>query len=253
MVKDKINRFPDWSFEEETREPIKNKVSVEISFIQVIVFIIITIIFLFWVFYSHSRSFSTLRSFNVEKYIESKIEKDYFKDNNTLKNGDFSRGLRHWVTSDGGKTFPESKSGVSLEKEDFHSPPYSMKIESIYPANRFHYSKSPRPNVIDNAYGFIETKHWLGVLPGSDVRASMWYKGDMVSTSIICLKKREDSWVKIAYAEGAAADEWKKIEVKGKVPKRGRAIAIEITVNKEEGKPLPVVLIDDVEIKIEGN
>lgn len=253
MSKLKIwERLLTWLFEEENNEEQKpeSEETIEINVWQIALIIIVSIVFLFWMCYGHfSQSF-----FNTEiGFIDgcmAKIEQDYFVKRNGIINGNFSQGLKHWTSSDGGKIFPESKSKVLLESKDYRSAPYSMRIESIHPANRYFYTKKEPAEIINDPYTlneFGETSHWLGITPDSVVSTSLWYKGDILTFYLNCLSK---NGVKsgIGSASGPATRDWKKLEIKAKVPKDARAIAIEITLNQAEGMPSPSVLIDDVVI-----
>lgn len=254
MKKGKIKKFLKWFFEEEKSESSKeaDEDTIEISFFQLGMIVIVMMLFLFWIFGSYLESHMRVPVLSPQEHIEKNIEKDYFEKEDAFKNGDFSDGLKHWVSSDGGKVFPESKSIINLEKNDYHSAPYCIRIESISPANRMHYSKKKKQYTIQNAYGYKETNHWLGVLPGSVVKASLWYKGDIPRLSIIGLN-HEGEWSGLTMGTGPRTKEWRQIEVSTKVPELIRAIALEITLNQAEGMALPVILIDDVNIKVEKN
>jgi len=254
MKKGRIKRFLEWFFEEEKSEGFKEpeEETIEINFFQAVMILVITGVFLFGIFGSYLKSFFRASVLSPQEYIESKIETNYFENEGAFQNGDFSQGLSHWVSSDGGKLFPESKSIIRLDKKDYHSPPYSIKIESKKPANRYHYSKKKHKYTIDNAYDYKETDHWLGILPGSHVRVSLWYKGDVPRVSLIGLS-HEGNWFNLISGSGLKTDEWKRVEVSAKIPDSIRAIALEITLNQAEGMPLPVVWIDDVNIEVQSN
>ncbi|MCG2712665.1 MAG: hypothetical protein L6416_10145 [Candidatus Omnitrophica bacterium] len=252
MKKGKDKKFLEWFFEEEKSEGLEeiDEETIEINFFQAVLIIIVTVFFLLWIFRSYLKPYFRVPVFSPQEYIESKIKKNYFENNSSIKNGDFSQGLMHWVSSDGGKLFPESKSIITLCKKDYHSPPYSMKIESKNPANRMHYTKSNKEHIINNAYDYRETDHWLGVIPGSHVRVSLWYKGDVPRVSVIGLS-HEGKWTGLISGGGPQTDEWKRVEVFADVPESIRAIALEITLNQGEGMPLPVIWIDDVNIEVQ--
>ena len=251
MNKKKAKKFLEWFFEEEkTDESLKtDDEAIEINMFQAVMIIAVTVFFLFWIFGSYLESYKRVPAFTPGKYIESKIEMNYFEKEDAFKNGDFSQGLNHWVSSDGGAVFPESKSIVGLDEKDFHSSPYSLKIESKKPANRYHYSKKKNKYTINNAYGYKETDHWLGVLPGSHVKVSLWYKGDVPRVAVIGLSS-EGEWSSVVTGSGIQTDEWEKLEISADIPELIRAIALEITLNQAEGMPLPVLWIDDVDIEV---
>ena len=254
MEKGKAKKFFEWFFEEEKDENLKEtkEETIELNFFQVVMIIAVTAFFLFWIFGSYLKSYNRVPVLGPQKYIESKIESNYFENEGSFQNGDFSQGLMHWVSSDGGKLFPESKSTIELEKKVYHSPPYGIKIESKHPANRYHYSKKKHKYIINDAYDYKETDHWLGILPGSRVQASLWYKGDIPKISILGLS-HEGNWTNLISASGITTDEWKRIEVLVEIPKLIRAIALEITLNQIDGMPLPVIWIDDVNIKVQND
>lgn len=254
MKKGKAKKLLEWFFEEENSEGSEEKGEeiIEINFFQAVMIIAVTVLFLFWIFGSYLKSFSKVPVLSPKEYIEFKIEKNYFENKGSLLNGDFSQGLRHWVSSDGGELFPESKSIVELDNEEYHSPPYSIKIKSEYPANRYHYSKKNNKYIINNAYDYKETDHWLGVLPGSNVTVSLWYKGDVPRVAVIGLSP-EGNWASVVSGSGIKTDVWKRIEISAGIPESIRAIAIEITLNQAEGMPLPVIWIDDVNIEVQNN
>jgi len=251
MKKGKINKFLSWLFEEDEDEKSEEDF-IQINAVQFFMVVIVTALFLFFYFYGFLKSYFSMPIFDAKETIEKTIEKNYFK-NKKLENGDFSQGLKHWATSDGGDLFPKSQSKAFIEKNDFHSAPFSLKIKSVHPANRYHYSKKANTEVINNAYSYKEPDHWMGILPGSKVRVGMWYKGDVVAISAICLHEDGYTWSKIAYAAGDRAEKWRQLKSQGEVPPDGRAVAIEITINRAEDMPPPVVLIDDVVLEVTAN
>ncbi len=254
MKEGRFKKFLKWFFEEENPQHHgeTDEETIEINFFQAMMIVAITVFFLLWVFGSYLKSYLKAPVLSPQEYIESKIETNYFENEGAFQNGDFSRGLEHWVSSDGGKLFPESKSIIKLDKKNYHSPPYSIKIESKNPANRYHYSKKKYRYTINNAYDYKETDHWLGILPGSHVRVSLWYKGDVPRLSLIGLS-HEGNWSNLISGSGLKTDEWKRVEVSAKIPDSIRAIALEITLNQAEGMPLPVVWIDDVNIEVQSD
>jgi len=251
MKKGKVEKFLEWFFAEEKADDSKMQEpeTIEINFLQAVMIVVVTLFALFWIFGSHLKSYKKVATLSTQEYIESKIESNYFKDKDAFKNGDFSQGLKHWVSSDGGELFPKSSNIVELDKKDFHSAPYSLKIESKFPANRYHYSKKKNKYTIDNAYGYKETDHWLGVLPGSNVSLSLWYKGDLVGLSVLGLSK-EGEWTGLEKREGPKTDVWRQLSLKTEVPTNIRAITLEITLNQAQGMPSPVLWIDDVNMEV---
>ncbi|MCP4649199.1 MAG: hypothetical protein GY853_03840 [PVC group bacterium] len=231
----------------------ENDEYIEIKSWQAVLILIITFIFIIWIFYPYAKSLPMFRrgpTPTMQEQVASGLKKNYFSKGNNIKNGDFSNGLKHWVTSDGGGVFSKSRSNVFLDKKVFKSPPCSMKIESIVPANRYYYSKVANKKIIHNPYGIEDFSSWLGVLPGSIVTVSLWYKGDVPVLYLQQLTKT-GQWVTSEVVSGLATDEWKKLELKKKLQDNVCAIAIEITLNKHEGMPSPVVWIDDVMVTVE--
>lgn len=249
--KNKLLKIIKWFFEEDVNEDQNSTDTEDISIgpAQIVLIIFITVIFLLWIFYGPVKEYFYKPGPDAPSYIETNIEKNYFSKNN-IENGDFSQNLEHWITSDAGELFPDSKSIASIETNDFYSAPSSMKIECITPANRYHYSKDSSQSLVNNAYGFLETSHWMGVLPGSQVRGSLCYKGDVIKFAINGLTS-DGEWFNLANAHGPATSQWKRIEISEKVPPNGRAIMLEITLNQAQGMPTPVVLIDDVKLEVD--
>ncbi|MFH2136948.1 MAG: hypothetical protein ABII88_00380 [Candidatus Omnitrophota bacterium] len=243
-----------WFF---TEEKIKeqtinaNDECVELHPVQVISLIIVTIVFVFGVLLSENRwpmKVETLPSTPQEK-IETKIEKNYFVNREDIINGDFSKKMAYWATADGGTIFSDSKSRMVTCDKDYVSAPYSLKIESIVPANRVYYIKKPQEKKIQNPYGFEECSNWLGVLPGAKINASLWYKGSVITVYLQYINKN-GKWKTLDKIVGPVTDEWKKLELEKIAPADCRAICIEITLNQAQGMPLPAVLIDDVSLKV---
>ncbi|MBU4304915.1 MAG: hypothetical protein KJ893_04740 [Candidatus Omnitrophica bacterium] len=251
-LKKRMGKFISWFFEEEapSSEPESPEENITISLGQAVMLIAVTLLFLWFILYSYFRDYFPKPVFTPEKYIEAHIEKNYFKNGNAIKNGDFSNGLNHWKTADGGKLFKESESRVLLENNGARSAPSCMKIVSISPANRYFYSKEKTNKVIDDPYKCLETAHWLGVPGGATVKASLWYKGDIVRFLVQCLQANGD-WRGIGDIHGNATDTWKRLEITAKVPENGRAIALEITLNRAIDMPAPQVCIDDVAVSVE--
>ncbi|MCK4993863.1 MAG: hypothetical protein KAS13_02285 [Candidatus Omnitrophica bacterium] len=254
MKKEKRKNFLDWFFEEDKSDGLEGKEDevIEINFFQALTIIIITMCFLLLISYSHLKTYFKKPTFNVSQYIDSKIEKNFFLNGKNLENSDFSQGLKHWVSSDGGDLFPGSKSIVELDAKEYYSAPYSIQIKSIKPANRYHYSKNKHKYIINNAYGYKETDHWLGVIAGTDITASLWYRGDVVLFSIIGLLEY-GQWKGLGKTTGLASDDWTPLSLRIHVPSDVRAIALEITLNQAQGMPLPIVWIDDVKVKVKNN
>ncbi|MBI4846203.1 MAG: hypothetical protein HY810_07010 [Candidatus Omnitrophica bacterium] len=255
--KQRKRNFLEWLFEEvdedEKDSDKEGEYEIEISLGQIIAIIVITLLFVFWIIFSYTKNPGVgwgKISFSPQGYIEQKIEKNYFQDETCLINSNFSDGLKHWATSDGGSVFPDSKSKAILEKKDFYSAPYALKIKTIAPANRYFYIKKDKSDVINNPYNYLETDHWLGILPGVKVRGSFWYKGDIVMLALEGLT-HDGNWQQIKAFTGPKTDVWSKLEIKTEIPEICRAVALSITINQAKDMPLPEVLIDDVELFIE--
>ncbi|MFH1061658.1 MAG: hypothetical protein V1747_02070 [Candidatus Omnitrophota bacterium] len=247
----KLLKIIRWFFEEE-KNPEQSNVdedAINLGPIQIILILAMTAIFSFWIFYEPIKGFFYKQFFESERYIKTHIEKNYFSPDHKLENNDFNQGLEHWVTSDGGKLFPNSKSIASIDSKEFHSAPSCLKIQCLVPASRYHYSKKTAKSLINNAYSYRQTECWLGVLPNADVKASLWYKGDIIKFTVNVLKPN-GQWDNLASVSGSACSQWEYIELKGTVPNDGRAIMLEITLNQARGMPLPMVLVDDVNIQV---
>jgi len=189
--------------------------------------------------------------FNWAKPSKPVIEENYFAKRSDIRNGNFSRGLKYWATSDGGAIFPDSKSLVEVDKNDFYSAPCSLKIETIVPANRIHYCKSPKVKKLDNPYHHDNLRTWMGVKPGAKVNVSLMYKGDILTVYLRALERVE--WHTIGKAVGLATDKWQRLELSAQVKADERAIGLEMTLNQQEGSPKPVVLIDDVKVLVSND
>jgi len=250
----RFKKFFDWFFEEEKDENKTEEEYIEISPWQMIIILVISFIFIIYLFspyfYSHIKEFfKRPPSPDMEKIIDKNIEKNYFEKGNSFVNGDFTSGFDHWVTSDGGKIFRSSKHKAFLNNKDFHSPPYSLHIESISVSNRYYYTKMARRGIIDNPYSHNSYDTWLGVLPNSTVTMSLWYKGDTLALYLNYLTKKGEC-KGLGKISGSATEIWEKLQIEKKVPLDGRAIGIEMTLNRALNMPPPVVLIDDVNIKV---
>ena len=253
--KSKFKRIIGWFFEELDDEENSLDVNnnIELSIQQLVLLVVVAMLFISWLLYGHFIEYKKRSAANYKKpsvLIKENIEKDFFNNKNGIENGDFSRGLEHWNTSDGGKTFKNSKSRITITKEHYHSEPYSLKIESINPGNRVHYYKSDRKTIIQNPYSFKSFDVWMGVLPGKKVTVSFWYKGDIIVCYLHGLDKN-GVWSGLAKISGEKSSEWRKLQLESVIPPNGRAIALEFTVNRAIDDPLPVVYIDDVSIALE--
>ncbi|MBU1044844.1 MAG: hypothetical protein KJ915_10665 [Candidatus Omnitrophica bacterium] len=238
-------------FEEEKPQDSKetSNETNEVKILHWLLIIAISIFTLFWIIYCFFAVFLKSPIYNSQSGINSKIERVDWSKGNVLKNGDFSEKLRHWVTSDGGQTFKDSKSKVSLEEDDVHSAPYSLRIRSLYPTNRLHYTKNMEQYIIGNPYDFKETEHWLGVEPSSKIEASCWYKGSVIDFTIIGLAQKGE-WINLAKISGERTRIWKQLKIDIDIPEKVRAISVLFVINRAQGSPLPDVLIDDVAVSI---
>lgn len=251
--KNKLSRIIQWFFEEDVNQvPANNEAeAIELGPIQIILILAMTALLLVWIFFEPIKAFFYPPQPAANEYIEKYIEKNYFARNPGLENNDFSKGFEHWVTSDGGRLFPDSKSLAMIDTKDFHSAPSSLKIECVSPANRYHYSKKVINGLVNNAYSFKQTECWLGVLPGDQLSGSFWYKGDIVKFSINYLRE-DGEWKNLESVSGVAASQWTQLAINKKLPQDARAIMIEITLNQAQDMSAPVVWIDDVILKIEN-
>ena len=219
-----------------------------ISPIQILLVILVTGIFIGWIISYPFKVSNVRKEFMISDYLDKEIEKNYFVQQG-ISNQDFNKGLDYWITSDGGKLFPESESEAAVCTQDFHSGPQCLRIKCLYPASRYYYSKQPDIKKIDNPYGIDQTCQWLGVLPGSIVKVNLWHKGDTVRIALNGLDGN-GVWKNLDHIAGRSPDEWKEISFETLIPEDGRAVMLEITLNQAEGEPLPVVFIDDVNVEV---
>ncbi len=252
----RFKKILEWFFEAEKEagaEAVKGEEFIELNVWQAILLLVVFVGFLSWIFFPHLKKFMerspTRPPPTPAQIIESKIEKNYFERRSNIENGDFTNGLVHWCTSDGGKIFKDARSKVSLDKNNFRSPPQSMKIESIFPANGYYYTKLKKMRFVDDPYDFRDCSSWLGIEPGKIINTSLWYKGDIVTFYLQCLLK-DGIWKTLAVTSGRSTNEWKKLQITERVPESGRAIGIAIVLNRAEGMPPPLAWIDDVSITV---
>ena len=244
--------FWEWFFEPERIDKSNdNEEYIELKAWQIILISALTVLFLFWIFYPQVNDLRLANPiWDRLNLMHNNLENDYFQNNKGIKNGDFSLGLKHWNTADGGKLFPQTKSKAALNYSDFRSAPCSMQIDSLVASNRYYYTKTKKAETIDDPYSNNDFKNWLGMLPLKTVTASLWYKGDVLTFYLQGLDSN-GNWYSLGSITGRATDEWEKLEIKQKIPKEGRAICLEITLNQASGMPLPTVLIDDVAVEVQ--
>jgi len=241
-----------WFFEEDKDAEHSGDDQIELNVWQLVMVVAVTIVFLGWIFYSYRVNDNNMEFvLSPPEYIAKFIEKNYFENNHGIKNGDFSRGMAHWKTSDGGRIFPESQSRASLNSHDYHSAPYSLEIQTIVPANRYYYVKKIFDGILENPYHYQSDVFWLGVPVAAEVTARLWYKGDILTFYLQGLKN-DGKLVDLGNVSGAAAGKWTELVISRKIPDDVRAIGIELTLNQAEGMPAPRVLIDDVTVTV-GN
>ncbi|MFH2144849.1 MAG: hypothetical protein ABII75_02305 [Candidatus Omnitrophota bacterium] len=256
-IYDHFKKTISWLFEEvkdsDNEEKLQND-HIELNMRQAGLLFAITIIFLIMLLPPPSLD-SIISKFkqekiSIEEMLDAAIEKNYFSEREDIENGDFNDGLKYWNTADGGELFPESKSNITVNEKEFHSLPNSVQIECIKPASRLFYTKYNKKVTIDNPYDYKNKYTWLGVLPGSKVNLSLWHKGGNVYIYLQCLK-RNGEWTNLSSSICSKTNIWKQKMLTITIPRDGRAIMLELTLNQEKDKSPPVVLIDDVSIRVE--
>jgi len=181
--------------------------------------------------------------------VDEYVEEDYFSEN-TLQNGDFSNGLSHWATT-GAEIFSKTltKNKFLITDEEYVSASCSLKVIAKELPCRLYYSKDKEFRALRCPQGYTGSSIWLGVKPRATVKASLYYKG-AGPTVYICLLKRngmaENLDMKMIDEVSAA---WKKLEVSGVIPQDGRAIALEITINKNQ--PGRVIFLDNIKLEVD--
>jgi len=244
-----MRKIMQWFFEGDNDQQDVDQDDINLGPIQVCLIIIMAGIFLFWIFFEPMKESFNRPAPLAYEYIARHIEKDYFTNKSGIKNNDFSKGFEHWVTSDGGTLFPDSKSIASIENKDFYSAPSCMRIECLVPASRYHYSKKAINKAVNNVYSYQESLYWMGVLPRKQLKSSLWYKGDILKFSIHYLTF-DGEWGNLANVTGQTSSSWTYLEINQELPPNARAIMLEITLNQAQGMPLPIVFVDDINVEI---
>jgi len=186
---------------------------------------------------------------DISAYIDAYVEEDYFSEN-ILQNGDFSNGLSHWAIERGQKNIfkTSAKNQFLITDKEYVSTPYSLKIIAEELPCRLYYSKDKDVRPLACPHDFTQSSIWMGIRSGTVIEASLYYKG-AGPTVYICLLQSEGQVKNLDMRminETSAV--WKKIEISKLIPQNGRAVALEITVNKNQ--PGRVLFLDDIKIKI---
>jgi len=249
MKKASAKNFLKLLFEEEKSQDCKetSKVTNEVKFLHALLIIAITVFTLFWLIYCCFTVFFKAPLYNSYADISFLIKKVDCSRGNILKNGDFSEKVSHWVSSDGGQVFKDAKSNVSIDADDFHSAPYSLRIRSFCPANRLHYTKKKKKYIINDPYNFEEIDLWLGIPNSSKIKASCWYKGSVIDFTIIGLTSK-GKWINVSKISGKRTQIWKQLKMNIEIPEKVIAISVLFVINRAKGSSLPDVLIDDVAV-----
>lgn len=245
-IKEKTSEF----FEEEDDNEEE-----EINLKTLIIIFLIGFIILLSIYSYTNRGFGFLKfGLDETEDIEQDNEEeeiseisDYFEDyltgKNILENSDFSEGMNHWSTSDGGELYKYPISKRTLNKEDYHSPPQSLQTDCSEISCRIHYDTEPRSIIIDNPYG-PKSGTWISIKPGTKLKISYWYKGSKHKFYLFGLdnsKEREifgDIW-----SDGST--EWIEKKLFTIIEEGITAIGIEITMNSEG-----TLLVDDIQLEI---
>ena len=246
-IKEKISEF----FEEEEHENEEEEINLKtLIIIFLIGFVIIISIFIYT-----NKGFGFIKSGlneredmkqndNEEKILEiSDYFEDYFVGKKGLENSNFSEGMNHWSTSDGGELYRDTISKKILNEEDYHSSPRSLQIDCFQPSCRIHYDTKPHSVIIDNPHN-PKSGIWMGVKPGTKLKISYWYKG---CDHVFCLMSFDKegnfkNFLEVMNSYGSI--EWVKKELIIVVPEDGIAIGTEITINFEG-----TLLLDDIQLE----
>lgn len=167
---------------------------------------------------------------------------DYFMERKDLKNSDFSEGMNHWSTPDGGESSKDSISKRTLNKEDYHSYPQSLQIDCSQPPCRVYYDTKSHSIILDYPYN-IESETWMGVKPGTKFKIKYWYKGSKYMFYILDLDKN-GNFENLETIENEGSTEWVKNEFITVIPKDKIAIGIEIAMDSKG-----TLLLDDIQLE----
>ncbi len=243
-----IKEFWEWLVEDEVEQQQAVEKEEPLSLKQLGFLVLLTVLFSIWVFQCRVNPACRVKS--IEEQIEENIETNYLASDG-LRNSDFTHKMDYWSTSDGGRIFPESKSKVNFSNAEYHSPPYSLKMETVVPANRIFYVKDRNIPILDDPYKFNgKGENWLGVPPRSKISLSLWHKGDLFTVYLQGLT-RDGEWIPLGKTDAPASEDWRETGLSIVMPASGRAVSLEFTLNQAAGQKPPCVFIDDVTLQVE--
>ena len=173
------------------------------------------------------------------------VAQSYLSPGEALPNGDFSDGPSHWVSSDGGKEFPDSRGELRQVTGDCPSPPGCLEMEALTTPSRVHYVREPHlESPLDMPYG-PESPIWLYIKPSDRFEVSFSYKGDPTFW-IYCLTERGDREVALS-EDLTSGTQWEEVSFTVESEDYWRAIALEFTINGEPG----TLMMDDVDVAVQ--
>lgn len=179
--------------------------------------------------------------------IEKCIEVDYFS-KNPWRNGDFSEGRSYWAQqAENSQELPKNK--FLITDKEYLSPPSCLQIVALgkLPCRLF-YSKNRQFSSYSSPLDFRKSNIWLGVKSKKFVSLSLYYKGAAPTVYIYLLKENGKFKILSTKMLNESALNWKNLEIAKQIPENGRAIALEITMNKNQ--PGRIMFLDDVKLEV---
>ena len=171
------------------------------------------------------------------------VAESYLSPGEPLPNGDISEGLSHWVSSDGGQDFPESRGEVRQVTGDCPTPPWCLELEAIVTPSRIHYVREPTIEAPLSAPYGPGSPIWLYINPGDRFEVSFSYKGEPTFW-LYCLNERGDR--EVVHSEDLdSGGLWEEASFTAESEAHWRAVALEFTINGEPG----TVKLDDVDVR----
>ncbi len=246
--KNRIKNFLDWFFEEEKEKvPEQGKGEyVEISFGQLVLLVIVTIVFMFWIIYPDIFNYFKYKKIDRKTIVNEKIEKNYFNYRNNIENGDFSLETKHWWVFEQNaavKNLNSSSSKIKITNECYNLAPASLQIQS--PCSFLYSKKAVGKANLDVPYN-IDSPVWLGVLPGSKVEIKFSHKGDELAFFLMYLTAGGDP-DNLYGCLVKTAPSWEITSVIKQLPENARAIAVYFNLNGD-GK---TCYLDDVKVTVD--
>lgn len=233
-IKDKINQF----FEENEDDQNEEEIDLKTLIITLLVgSFVIMLIYLFTYDSSplvENDSYKNQKIYDNPAYIGYGGEIEYyFKNEENLKNSDFSEGSNNWVNLESVQ--------IRTNSQEYHSYPKSLQLSCNNPSCTFYYSTKANSKIDQENKKYI----WIGTEEDMKMKLSYWYKGSGNEISISKLYYSGD--IKNKYMDnGEFSSEWVKKEMLFNIEDEVKAFAISITIgNTGEG----YLLIDDIELE----